>query len=50
MLTQEHAQTARDFLTVADADFDFTRDIVRDFVARMLNLIDASPVTEGSPE
>lgn len=47
MLTQEHAQTAHDFME-HDADFDFTRDVVRDFVARMLALMDESP--NGSPQ
>ena len=31
-----------------DADFDFTRDVVRDFVTRTLSLMDESP--NGSPE
>ena len=33
-----------------DADFEFTRDVVRDFVTRMLSLMDESPFTENSPQ
>ena len=33
-----------------DADFDFTKDVVHEFVVRMLGLMDTSPFMENSPE
>ena len=42
-----HANFYHDFME-HDADFDFTKDVVRDFVARVLALMDGSP--NGSPE
>ena len=42
-----HANFYHDFME-HDADFAFTRDVVRDFVARVLGLMDESP--SGSPE
>ena len=42
-----HANFYHDFME-HDADFEFTRDVVRDFVTRMLSLMDESP--NGSPD
>ena len=41
-----HANFYHDFME-RDDDFDFTKDIVRDFVARVLSLMDTSP--NGAP-
>ena len=41
-----HANFYHDFME-RDDDFDFTRDVVRDFVARVLSLMDTSP--NGAP-
>ena len=40
------ANSCYDFME-HDDDFDFTKDIVRDFVARVLSLMDTSP--NGAP-
>ena len=41
-----HANFYHDFME-RDDDFDFTKDVVRDFVARVLDLMDSSP--NGAP-
>ena len=37
-----HANFYHDFME-HDADFDFTKDVVREFVTRIIGLMDASP-------
>ena len=45
-----HANFYHDFME-HDADFDFTKDVVHEFVVtRMLGLMDTSPFMENSPE